>query len=159
VAGPKPVAGAPVPLFDRLVDDDPSVPYEPQPRRVLDAAGLRASVEAELDRLLNTRAPVAADEIARRERSTIDYGIPDLSYFWSQDADSESELARTIEQAIAAFEPRLLSPRATVVRPPDRRGAAIVEVSGKLAIGTVMEPVAFALPVGGLAEESEAPDG
>lgn len=158
MAGPKPVAGARAPLFDRLVDDDPSVPYELQPFRVLDAAGLRASVEAELDRLLNTRAPVAADEVARRERSTIDYGIPDLSYFWRQDTGSASELERTIEQAIAAFEPRLLSPRATIVRPPDRLGAAIVEVSGKLAIGTVMEPVAFALPVQGLAEQSAPPD-
>jgi type VI secretion system lysozyme-like protein len=158
MAGPKPVAGARAPLFDRLVDDDPSVPYEPQPFRVLDAAGLRASVEAELDRLLNTRAPVAADEVARRERSTIDYGIPDLSYFWRQDTESESELERTIEQAIAVFEPRLLSPRATIVRPPDQRGAAIIEVSGKLAIGTVMEPVAFALPLQGLAEQSPTRD-
>jgi type VI secretion system protein ImpF len=159
MSGPKPIAGARVPLFDRLVDDHPSVPYEPQPFHILDAAGLRASVEAELGRLLNTRAPVAADEIARRERSTIDYGIPDLSYYWPQDGGSEAELERTIEQAIAAFEPRLLSPRVTVVRPADRRGAIIVEVAGKLAIGTVMEPVAFAVPVRGLAEESEAPDG
>lgn len=159
MSGPRPVAGARPPLFDRLVDDDPSSSSEPQPRRILDAAGLRASVAAELDRLLNTRAPVAADAIARRERSTIDYGIPDLSYFWPGAGASETELARLIEQAIAAFEPRLLSPRATIVRPPDQRGAAIIEVSGKLAIGTVMEPVAFAMPVRGVAEQSEAPDG
>jgi type VI secretion system protein ImpF len=158
MSGPRPVAGARAPLFDRLVDDDPSSPSEPQPRRVLDARGLRASVAAELDRLLNTRAPIAADEVARRERSTIDYGIPDLSYFWPGAGASETELGHLIEQAITAFEPRLLSPRAAILRPPDQRGAAIVEVSGKLAIGTVMEPVAFALPVQGLAEQSEAPD-
>jgi type VI secretion system protein ImpF len=159
MAGPRPVAGALVPLFDRLVDDEPAVPHEPHPRRVLDRAGVRASVAAELDRLLNTRAPIAADEIARRQRSTIDYGIPDLSYFCPGAGGSEADLVHLIELAIAAFEPRLLSPRAAIVRPQQRREAMIVEVSGKLAIGTVTQPVSFALPVSGLAERTDDPDG
>jgi type VI secretion system lysozyme-like protein len=159
VAGPKPVAGARALLFDRLIDNDPSSPYEAQPRRTLDAAGLRASVAAELDRLLNTRAPIAADEVARRPRSTINYGIPDLSYFRPGGGGSQAELVRLIEQTIAAFEPRLLSPRATIVQSDERREAMTVEVAGKLAIGTVMEAVTFALPVPGTGESTEDPDG
>ncbi len=159
VSGPKPVAGAPALLFDRLIDDDPTIQYEAQPRRTLDAAGLRLSVAAELDRLLNTRAPIAADEIARRRRSTIDYGIPDLSYFWPGAGGSQAELVRVIEQTIAAFEPRLLSPRVTIVQSQERREAMIVEVAGKLAIGTVMEAVSFALPVPGTTETVEDLDG
>jgi type VI secretion system lysozyme-like protein len=152
LTGPKPIAGAPVPLFDRLVDD------EAQPRRILDAAGLRASVAAELERLLNTRAPIAADQLAERPRSTIDYGLPDLSYFLSGAGMSRGELARLIEETIEAFEPRLLAPRAAISEAPERREALIVEISGKLAIGTVMQPVAFVLPLQGLTAESEAPD-
>jgi len=149
VSGPKPVAGARPPLFDRLCDYEPSVPFEPRPFRTLDVEGLRASVEAELAQLLNTRAPVAADELAARNRTVIDYGIPDLSHYWPRDTDSTDELERLVVQTVAAFEPRLRSPRARIVRPPEQRDTVFVEITGHLAIGTVMEPVAFTLAADG----------
>jgi type VI secretion system lysozyme-like protein len=149
--GPRPVAGARPLLFDRLCDDDPSTPPEPHLFRTLDATGLRASVAAELERLLNTRVSVPAGELAGRERSAIDYGIPDLSHYWPCDGDSTTDLERQIERTIMAFEPRLLMPRARIVRPAEQRDAVVVEIAGRLAIGTVMEPVAFTLPVGGFA--------
>src|SRR5690349_10816528 len=93
---PRFVQGAPAPLFERLTDLDPGVDTEPQPLRVLSATMLRQSVERELDRLLNTRAPVAADQLERRERSTVDYGIPDLSLFGARDFDGESRLSRMV---------------------------------------------------------------
>jgi type VI secretion system protein ImpF len=149
MSGPKPVIGARLPLFDRLCDHDPSTPSERRPFRMLDAVGLRASVAAELERLLNTRVPVPVDKRLARERSTIDYGIPDLSHYWTRDTDSTSDLEREIERAIAVFEPRLVAPRASIARPAEQRDVIIVEVTGRLAIGTIMEPVAFVLLAGG----------
>jgi type VI secretion system protein ImpF len=145
VTGPKSIGGAPAPLFDRLIDNDPGNPSEAKGRRILDEPGLRASLKAELHCLLNTRAPIDADQLAERRRTTIDYGLPDLSYFLSGAGRSRGELARLIEETIAAFEPRLLSPRAAISEAPDRREALIVKIAGKLAIGTVMQPVSFAL--------------
>ena len=149
MSGPKPVVGVRPPLLDRLCDDDPSTPARPQAFRMLDAAKLRTSVAAELERLLNTRLSIPTGQLPGRERSTIDYGIPDLSHYWPRDGDSTNNLERQIEQAIAAFEPRLLAPRARIVRPAEQRDAIIVEVGGRLAIGTMMEPVAFVLLAGG----------
>jgi type VI secretion system protein ImpF len=114
-------------------------------------------VAVELERLLNTRAPVAAEEMVGRRRSTIDYGIPDLSHFARRAGSSEAELLRIIEQTVAAFEPRLLSPRVTIIHSLEKREAMTVEVTGKLAIGTVLEPVTFALPMPGA--NSEEADG
>lgn len=157
--GPKPVAGARPPLFDRLCDYEPSVPFEPRPFRTLDAEGLRASVETELDRLLNTRAPIAAEDLEMRERTAINYGIPDLTHYWPRDNDSTAELERLVEQTVTAFEPRLLSPRAKIIRPPDQRDAVIVEIAGSLAIGMVMEPVAFTLTANGLGPRAGGSEG
>jgi type VI secretion system protein ImpF len=146
MTGPRPIDGARAPLFDRLVDDDQAHPHERHlARRILDAAGVRESIAVELARLANTRAPIAADRLAGRRRSTIDYGLPDLSYFLSGAGANRVALARLLEQTIAAFEPRLLSPRVTLGDAPDRREALIAEISGKLAVGTVMQPVSFTL--------------
>lgn len=149
MSGPKPLVGVRPPLFDRLCDDDPSTPSESHVFRMLDATALRASVAVELERLLNTRLSVPTGELPARERSTIDYGIPDLSHYWPRDSDSTSDLERQIEQAIAVFEPRLSAPRARIVRPTAQRDAIVVEVDGRLVIGTMMEPVTFVLPAGG----------
>jgi type VI secretion system lysozyme-like protein len=144
---PRFVQRAPAPLFERLTDLDPSVDAEPQPMRLLSLAMLRQSVARELDRLLNTRAPVAADQLERRERSTIDYGIPDLSLFAARDVDSEARLTRMVVDAIAVFEPRLRHPSARIEGAAQQNGALIVHVEGELVVGAMMEPIAFAISI------------
>lgn len=146
---PRLVPGAPAPLFERLTDLDPGGDTEAQPLRVLSPAALRQSVARELDRLLNTRAPVAAEILDRRERSTIDYGIPDLSLYAPRDFDSETRLAETVRQAIEIYEPRLARPRVRIERSVQQSGAIIVHVEGDLRLGTMIEPVSFAVSIQG----------
>jgi type VI secretion system lysozyme-like protein len=143
---PRFVAGAAAPLFERLTDLDPASDSEPRPLRVLTPEALKESVARELDRLLNTRAPVAAELLGKRRRSTIDYGIPDLSLFAPRDFDSESRLAETLREAIAAYEPRLADPQVRIA-PASENGAFVVHVDGGLRLGTVIEPVSFAVSV------------
>ena len=137
--------GVRVPLFDRLVGlaaaGDPA--GGSHDRRMLDRAGLKASIGRELARLLNTRSPLAVEELERRPRGTLDYGLPDLSRFWPADPDSEAELARLIEGTIAAFEPRLEAPRVTIERLPQRRRALRAVVSGSITLDAMVEPVTF----------------
>ena len=45
--------GAPAPLFERLVDDNPRTPSEGRPLRTLSRSQLRQSIRLELGRLLD----------------------------------------------------------------------------------------------------------
>jgi type VI secretion system protein ImpF len=146
---PRFVPGAPAPLFERLTDLEPATGAEKQPQRMLTPAAFRQSIARELDRLLNTRAPVAAQELEARERSTVDYGIPDLSLFGQHDFDSETRLAEMVRDAVAVFEPRLLRPKVRIERAQRRQGALIVRVDGEIHIGTMIEPISFAISVQG----------
>jgi type VI secretion system protein ImpF len=149
---PRYVPGAAAPLFERLTDLDPEVDTEAQPLRMLSPAALRQSVARELDRLLNTRAPVAADILAARPRSTIDYGIPDLSLFGLRDFDSETRLAEVLRQAIETYEPRLSQPQVRIERSTRQNGALIIHVDGELHLGSMIEPISFAVSVQGTGE-------
>ncbi|WP_233809726.1 type VI secretion system baseplate subunit TssE [Paraburkholderia sp. HP33-1] len=105
---------APMPLFERLADD---APFEREERvgepaaRMLDADGLRASVRAELLRLLNTRrgkprVPRAPDVLL--------YGLPDWSAKDAARAEDRAVIEREIAVAIRVFEPRLRGPRVKI---------------------------------------------
>lgn len=89
-------------LFERLVDLAPGQ-REPMPFILHDRDGLKASLAFELERLLSTRVPVAVDVLAGRERSTVDYGIPDGALTTPADPEARGRLATQIVQAIAAF--------------------------------------------------------
>ena len=155
MSGLRVIAGVRVPLFDRLVGggaaDDPAGGRHD--RRMLDRAGLKASIAREVSRLLNTRTSLAADELGRRPRSTLDYGLPDLTRFWPADDDSENELARMMEATIVAFEPRLAAPRVTIQRVPGRRRALRAVVDGSIALDDMVEPVTFPVLLDDSAEE------
>lgn len=149
MSGPRVTAGVRVPLFDRLVET--TAPGDPadgrHDRRMLDRAGLKASIGRELTRLLNTRTLRAAETLDQRPRSTIDYGLPDLSRFWPACNDSEQELARLIERSIMAFEPRLRAPQVVISRIPGRGRALQATVTGSIALDAMIEPVTFPILV------------
>lgn len=135
-------------LFERLVDLEPGQ-REAEPFILHDREGVRKSVALALERLLSTRAPVAADVLEKRERTTIDYGIPDHSLTSPQDGAARDRLARHIADAIRAFEPRLTDPVVTVRLSDARSDALVAEISGHLTIGMAVSPALFAIPVGG----------
>ena len=87
-----------MPLFDRLVDRDPRLPHELRPTRTLDRRGLRESVRRELEQLFNTRCPFPAHRLPIRERSVIDYGVPDFSVFSPRSYDDRVHLAELLRR-------------------------------------------------------------
>jgi type VI secretion system lysozyme-like protein len=108
------IAIAPMPLFERLADDAPFDAHEPLgdvAARTLDAAGLRASVRAELLRLLNTRR--GKPDVARAPEVLL-YGLPDWSGQSAARAEDRAVIEREVTEAVRAFEPRLRDPRVTI---------------------------------------------
>lgn len=139
---------APALLFDRLADLDPAVPGEPVPLRTLDGEALRASVLRELADLLNTRCPFTGAALQGRGRTTLEYGLPDVSPAYPGAAAGRGEVAARMEAAIAAYEPRLRGARVTVEPVEGRPMELLAHVQGVLDAGTAPAPVHFTIRVG-----------
>ena len=135
-------------LFERLVDLDPGR-SEAQAFILHDRTGLMASVRFELERLLSTRVPVPVEVLAGRERTTVDYGIPDGALVTPGDPECRARLGDHIRAAIAAFEPRLGQPSVTVRLAGGRGDAVVADISGFLDMAGQREPVSFAVAIGG----------
>lgn len=140
-------SGVPQPLlFERLEDIGPiSVPASPAAAR----AAVEASIAREIGALLSTRIDPVIDAIDPRDRTVLEYGLPDASAKASHSTGDQDKIARSIERAITAFEPRLAEPQVTIV--PDRtdRERLMIVIAGMLRIGLVPEPFAFAMDLGG----------
>ncbi|HWS85716.1 MAG TPA: type VI secretion system baseplate subunit TssE [Pyrinomonadaceae bacterium] len=140
---PKPIEGGRALLFERLSDAEPrSRTEEAQPFRVHDVRALRESVRRELARLLNTRRHPRA-ESGGDGLTVLDYGIPDFSPLSASSGDDQNRLASEVAAAVAAFEPRLSGVRVRVERPHGEGRALLLRIEGRLAVGTLAEPVSF----------------
>ncbi len=96
-------------LLDRLTDDEPEKGQESREKRVLSPSRLRESVRRDLSWLLNTSNLAATqdlDDFPEVERSTLNYGLPDLSGQTTSSID-KAALERLLRRVIWDFEPRL----------------------------------------------------
>jgi len=97
-------------LLDRLTDDSPDARVESREQRVLSWQRLRESLRRDLAWLLNCVHLEATEDLAAFPlvaKSTVNYGIPDLSGMPVAGVDVE-QLQKRVRQAILDFEPRLL---------------------------------------------------
>lgn len=148
--GPRHSDVAPAPLFDRLVDLEPWTPGEVHPESTLDAEALRESVQRELECLLGTRCTLTLEEAETREpreRSVLDYGLPDLGPLNPVALADQERLARLLGRTITAFEPRLRQVRVSVRPHPEDRRVAVATLTALLVVGHLTEPVSFPLRV------------
>ncbi len=95
-------------LLDRLRDDRPDRQEESPNERVLTLSQLKRSVQRDISWLLNAcnNQDMVADypEVVK---SVVNFGIPDLAGLTASTVDVVV-LERTIQQALADFEPRLM---------------------------------------------------
>ncbi|MDP9033571.1 MAG: type VI secretion system baseplate subunit TssE [Myxococcota bacterium] len=97
-------------LLDRLTDEEPGKRHEGAELRVLSPQRLRESVRRDLTWLFNTSNLATVTDLSEYpevERSTLNYGIPDLAGRTASGVDPVA-LVRLLRQAIWDFEPRLL---------------------------------------------------
>ena len=139
---PQPIAGARVPLFDRL-DLNPEIDDEQRPFRILTQTQLKASIRRELERLLNTRCSLSLDQVGEEERSVVNYGIPDFSSLSAQNADDQILIGRIVGQTVTAFEPRLRNVAVDVRPVPNSEAGLYILVDATMVIGQFNEPVYF----------------
>ncbi|MFT7642110.1 MAG: type VI secretion system protein ImpF [Pirellulaceae bacterium] len=106
---------------------------------------LKASVQRDLENLLNTRWRVSAwpptlDEL---ERSVVNYGIPDFSGSSLRSSDDQEDFRRILENAIRVHEPRFINVKVTIDqdRAPER--TLHFKIDAELRTHPNPEPVIF----------------
>jgi len=119
-AEPKTIAGARIPLFDRLIDDDPEAEKEVPVKHYYNRFELIQSIEREVERILNTRATVKREEYDEFSEDPLNYGLPemfglaDFSQYDATKVDEWPRIEELCEQAIMQYEPRIKNVTATV---------------------------------------------
>lgn len=142
---PKPIKGAKALLFERLTDENPNLFGEAQPFRIYGTGTLRASVLRELARLLNTRCPLPGGPADERDRTVVDYGIPDFSHLGPASTTDLHRLAQVLEHVITAYEPRLRQVRVVLETAGSNQSGVKGVLVANLVVGAVNEPVSFPL--------------
>jgi type VI secretion system protein ImpF len=141
------------PLFDRLVDEAPWRRHDlaegPEGNRTvhraLDREGLLESVRQELERLFAIRSPLLVHQLEdpERERTVLDYGVPDLGSFAPANPEDRQRLAAILRSTVAAYEPRLQKVEIAVEPIAERPRALRILIGGELRIDRIPEPVWF----------------
>ena len=135
-----------LPLFDRLVDEDPDSPADRTPTPAAALAALRASLQHDLEALLNTRRRWRSWDarLGALGRSSVGYGIPDFAGGAFNEPRRREELRAEIEATIRRFEPRLASLRVSLVDRQERlRSTLRLRIEGLLHADPAPEPITF----------------
>ncbi len=104
-------------LVDRLTDLAPRERLDAVPTRDGSERAYRASVQRDIEWLLNSRrtmwlAPTGLDEV---HRSVYEYGLPDTTALFVGSLEGRNSLREAVEDTIARFEPRLANVRVRLV--------------------------------------------
>jgi type VI secretion system protein ImpF len=133
-------------VLDRLIDNDPKRTSEAPPSAAQSLRELKTSLRRDIEWLLNTRrgiedAPPGSSEL---ERSLHVYGLPDVCSLSLNAPQEYNRLARTMETALATFEPRLRGIRVTPAVSADKTSRVLrFQIEGVLRLEPVPEHVTF----------------
>lgn len=132
-------------VFDRLIDEEPKSSVEGPMTRAESLRRLKAAVRRDLEWLLNARQPVQAppEGASELEKSVYCFGLPDICSMNLMTVRNRNGLARLMEIAITQFEPRLISPKVSLVPSTGPLPQLHFAIEGLLAIDPMPEHVSF----------------
>lgn len=126
-------------LFDRLIVEDDYV-------KGLSIHELRESVAHDLEDLLNTRIAkldVDIDNYALAKKSIVQFGIIDFVGLSTANPTDRDVICQSIEQSIAAHEPRLKQIKVEMQLDDQNVGSLCLSIQAYLNIHPLYEPVIF----------------
>lgn len=120
MAEPKRESGAPIPLFERLIDEAPNLDQEVPIKRFYNKFDLIQSIERDVYRILNTRSAVKHTEFDNLRPISDNMGLPqmfglaDFSQYDGSNGSHRPRIVKLCEIAIGKFEPRLSNVKVTI---------------------------------------------
>jgi type VI secretion system protein ImpF len=132
-------------VLDRLVDREPKNRSEALPTAAQSLRALKVALRRDLEWLLNTRRVIdeLPESCTELRRSVYYYGLPDISSLSISSTNDQNHLLRTMESALAFFEPRLT--RVKVSMQPITKAGRMVHfvIEGLLQVDPVPEQIVF----------------
>lgn len=132
-------------LLDRLTDLEPRTPADVSVTRAQSVRDLKKALRRDLEWLFNSRATanVPAD-YAEVSKSIMNYGLPDVANLSMANAKDRTRLQRSMESAIARFEPRLANIHVRLIDAGTEGGKAVrFQIDGLLKMDPVPERISF----------------
>ena len=133
-------------VLDRLLDDDPQARQDRPSSLQATLGQIKSAVARDLETLLNTRREIQEDlpaEFHELHTSLVVYGLPDFIALSLLNPNDRKKIRRSVEQVVAAFEPRLKSARVTI-EPRGKYDAALhFRIDAILEVQPVREQVVF----------------
>ncbi len=149
--------GAPMPLFDRLIDTKPQVKNEAIVQNTLNEETLRHSIVQELSNIFDSRL---SSENDWPERSTHDavllpeqFGIRDFAALTSQSDSGKRQISSHIRAAILRFEPRLMDPKVQITEANPEDFDVKISISGDVIIDNLRKRVQFPMVLSNILEQ------
>lgn len=132
-------------VLDRLIDEAPRATVDETGSWEASLPEVRHLLLRDLEWILNTRrlvepVPDAYDEL---RHSVYNYGLPDLTSMPDTD-ESRERLARSVEECLELFEPRLMAVRVTPSEVRDGAGRSLrLTIEGMLRVDPSPERIVF----------------
>lgn len=125
------------PLFDRMIDLEPSIPSEAKPYSGLNLEELKASIQREVSYILNTReSKIPFSFHALNEDQLIDqdsyFGLPDFSSYDVTEIEGSRKLAHHLKYIIENYEPRLMDVRVAILNYDNSTQSLFVSINGDI---------------------------
>lgn len=100
---------ATVSVLDRLIDTDPTNPYEAPMSGTQSVRAVKMALRRDLEWLLNARRIAVEPPASLKElnRSAYVFGLPDLTAFSLSSGKDRARLLRVLQNTVRLFEPRL----------------------------------------------------
>jgi type VI secretion system protein ImpF len=143
------IPGTNVPFVNRALLDE-AYPEEIWKRRretgSYSIRQMKEHVARDLSALLNTRREMLTelpDEYKELKGTILEYGLPDFTAFSLTNVSDQKRIRRSVEMAIAAFEPRLKSVRVSLDVPKQYEQTLRFRIDALLRVDPTPEPVTF----------------
>jgi type VI secretion system protein ImpF len=138
-------------VLDRLIDREPKSQSEAPLTRSQSVRLLKASVQRDLEWLLNTRRIFQEPDESLKEvnRSAYIYGLPDFSQYTMISASDQSKLLKQLLNTIKMFEPRLGNVRLVPIETTEKGVQQFrLRIEAMLLMDPSPEPVSFDTVIG-----------
>ncbi len=132
-----------LPIFDRLVDDNPKESFEIEAKHYISIDELQESISNDLERLLNTKISSFWVDYSKTMMIPFSYGINSTAPSSAETVFEIQDLENRISRVIAEFEPRLTNVQVQVVSFGMDPGKAYLQIDADVAAGNKRVPLSF----------------